>query len=100
MIETTNATYQNDRVTYEELKTKIDIIIQDKDQYFTLTNNEIMGEQMPLLKYRNSHDFEMKGVHCRLGLDDTLDDALAKIVEATSLTDDFELFEVCQDQRN
>ena len=62
-----------------------------------MTKNEIMGEQMPLLRYRNSHDFEMKGVHCRLDMNDTLDDALAKIVEATALADDFELFEVCQD---
>ena len=95
VIETTNATYQKDRETYSKLKNDIDIIIQDRDEYFMVTENEIMGEQMPLLSYQNPHDFEMKGVHCRLSLTDTLDDAHAKIVEAAALTDDFELFEVC-----
>ena len=99
VIDTTNATYSKDRETYEQMKNQIDIVLQDKEQYFMVTQNEVIGEAMPLIKYRNSHDFEMKGVHCRLSLDDTLDDAFAKILESTALPDDFELFEVCQEQQ-
>lgn len=42
----------------------------------------------------------LKGTHCRVKLDETIEDAYAKILEKTQLSNSFELFEVCQDTRN
>lgn len=55
---------------------------------------------MPLLTYKDPEDFMLKGTHCRVKLDETIEDAYAKILEATKVDGEFELFEVCQDSRN
>ena len=67
---------------------------------FNITPNDIMGEQMPLVTYKDPEDFILKGTHCRVKMDETIEDAYSKILEATKLDCEFELFELCQDSRN
>lgn len=79
-IENTNAVYVKEREIYNDLKNKIDIIIQEKDQYFDILPNEIADQKMPLVVYdEDTEAEEMKGIHCRLKLTDTLDEARSKI---------------------
>ena len=50
----------------------------------------------------NVNDFEMKGIKCRISLDDTLAEANSKILKSIFngyIESNFELFEVCQDSK-
>jgi len=100
MIQAMNATSGKDREAYEDLRDQIDIIIQDQTEHFEIIPNEILDEKMPLIKYKDPDDFQMKGIHCRLRLGETLEEAYARIIGEAQIEGTFELFEVCQDSRN
>lgn len=42
---------------------------------FDIKENDIMGEQMPLVAYKDPEDFILKGTHCRVKMDETIEDA-------------------------
>lgn len=78
-MEEANAQNEKERVEYYDLKTQIEVYIQDQEEMFNVTQNEIAGQQMPLITYKDEENFEQAGIKCRLRMTDTLDEVHRKI---------------------